>query len=723
MASNYVTYEFNTDSVTYPTSYDSTKLNLGYLMQIESDSTGKTYVSPVESKFMRGREIIAVTPFSSNQSNFNTLGTLKYDTDTIWCFATRGESRTSNPETRRIFFFIYKKSTNEIINTYQSINVSFNPNTYHQCYSIQPTLDLHTTGSVEVFGTLVTGSGTTWQTDGACVGNRIGFGSTSSADITTWYEISSIANNTTLNITSGVATDGIPNKLNLTGSIPYVIEDFRISYVNRGDNVTASRSVILIKGLRPEIFAISPITIPAATTVDNLRAGYRLVDGATTNATFSPVSSVLEPKISLTEQYLYTVSKPNNTNISIQKFNIRADLNGNLTAGRASGSFVFTTGNQTHGGTNTSETDVMVKDNSGNYLVSHYTRISRIPTGSIAAASTTFIADSMIENPPGTSTTFANSSQLADICYMPEIDRIYISHLQGTIRNYITRYISGGQFETPVHVNDTIQQSTYLVNEFETLTPHLLSTRVSAYYNDGVMFVVRDAGASNNNNIIYTLPLEADAQFETTSSACVITPELFTTSASAYSGIYVDSTDYFNTPRFALPRQPYYLYYRTSGISDNSGTWNYLDPSGSMPTAAESIQFKLTFSTLGYYSMPSLIHGITVTYSGSLPQQAISNFDAIPTETNISTQTFAWRQSSIFNTTPTDIYISIYSGSTTILTDSITTAASGSWEYSVNSGNTWNALTGSINNIGHYIRYTTTPTLPSGSVLKTLLYI
>jgi hypothetical protein len=721
MASNYVTYEFNTDSVTYPTSYDSTKLNLGHLMQKETDSAENIYVSPIESRFTRGREIIAVAPFSSNQSNFNTLGTLKYDADTMWCFATRGESNTTGAQTRRIFFFIYKKSTNEIINTYQSINVSFNPNTYHQCYSIQPTLDLHTTGSVEVFGTLVTGSGTTWQTDGACVGNRIGFGSTSSADITTWYEISSITNNTTLNITRGVATDGIPNNLNLTGSIPYVIEDFRISYVNRGDNQATSRSVILIKGLRPEIFAISPITIPAATTVDNLRAGYRLVDGATTSATFTPISSVLEPKVSFTEQYLYTVSKPAVGTISIQKFNIRADLNGNLTAGRASGSFVFTTGNQAHGGTNTSETDVMVKDNSGNYYVSHYTRISRIPTGSIAAASTTFIADNMIETPPGTSTTFANSAQLADICYMPEIDRIYISHLQGTIRNYITRYISGGQFETLVHVNDTIQQSTYLVNEFETLTPHLLSTRVSAYYNDGVMFVVRDV--NTNNNIIYTLPLEADAQFETTSSACVITPELFTTAASAYSGIYVDSTNYFNTPRFALPRQPYYLYYRTIGISDDSGTWNYLDPSGSMPAAADSIQFKLTFSTLGYYSMPALVHGITVTYSSSLPQQAVSTFDAIPTETDISTQTFAWRQSSLFNTTPADMYVSIYSGSASILTDSITTATSGSWEYSANDGGTWNALTGSINNVGHYIRYTATPTLPSGSVLKTILYI
>lgn len=721
MALNHITYEFNTDTVTYPATYDSTKLNLGWLMTSSVDAEGKRYVSPFEPRFTRGSEITDDPPFSWQGHDFTTIGSLQYDVDTIWCFATYGEIESSGAINKRIFFFTYKKSTNTITNRYESANFTNTPNTYHGCYSINPTMDLHTTGSVQVIGTQVTGSGTTWQTDGACIGNRIGFGSTSSADITTWYEISSISNDTNLTIINGVVTDGVPQILNLTGSVPYVIEDFRISYINRASNIVTSRGIILVKGLRPEIFAISPPTIPSSTTVDNLRACYRLVDGATTSATFSPISSVLEPKVSFTEQYLYTVSKPAPGTISIQKFNIRANLSSSLTAGRASGSFVFTTGNQTHGGTNTSETDVIAKDNSGNYYVSHYTRISRIPTASIAAASTTFIADNMIENPPGTSTTFALSSQRADICYMPQIDRLYISHLQGTGRNYISRYISGGEFETQVHTNDIIQQTTYLVNEFETLTPNFLSSRFSAHYNNGVMFIARDT--STDNNIIYALPLEADAQFESTSSACIITPQLFTTSASAYTGIYVDSTDYFNTNRFALPRQPYYLYYRTSGITDNSGPWSYLNPSSSMPTVSGSIQFKLTFSTLGYYSMPARVHGITISYSSSLPQQAVSNYDMIPQETDLGSQIFAWRQSSEFNPLPTDLNINIYSGSAVILTDTIISSLSGSWEYSVNSGNTWSSLTTPVNSVGSYIRYTATPTLPSGSILKTVLYL
>ena len=194
MALNHITYEFNTDAVTYPTTYDSTKLNLGWLMTSSVDTEGKQYVSPFEPSFMRGYEVTAVAPFNYSLY-FTSMGFLKYDDDTIWGFAAYG---VDSSVVKRIFFFIYKKSTNQIVNVYNSINTSPNPTTSHQIYGIQPTMDLHTTGSVTVTGTQVTGSGTTWLTDGACVGNRIGFGSTSSADITSWYEISSIISNTSL---------------------------------------------------------------------------------------------------------------------------------------------------------------------------------------------------------------------------------------------------------------------------------------------------------------------------------------------------------------------------------------------------------------------------------------------------------------------------------------------------------------------------------------------
>jgi len=690
---------------------------MGYLMTRSIDENNKTYVSPIEPGFLRGYEITNVTPYSFTYPNLNTLGSIKYNSDTIWLFAASADSVST---AKRILLSTYKKSTNQL-SYVGSINASFDPNTSHTCVSIKPSLEFHTTGSITIIGTQVTGSGTSWQTDGACVGNRIGFGSTSSADITTWYQISSISSDTALTVTRGVAADGQTSILNITGSVPYIIEDFRLLYVNHGDGIVSTRSIILIKGLRPEIFTTSPTALPAATTVDNIRACYRLVDGTTANATYAPISMVLEPKNSFTQQYAYSVSEPGTTTISLQRFNVRAPLI--LTSGRASSSFDFTTGAQTHGGTNTSQDyNVMETDNKGNYYVSHYTRMSRIPTGSIVSGSTTFIENHMIENPPGGTGSFSLSSQLADITYLPVIDRFYISHLQGTIRNYITRFSSGSQFEAQTHVNHINQQSTYLVSEFDYLTPNFISTRLSSTYCDGMLFVARVA-ASSNNNIIYSLPLEADQQFESTSSACIITPELFTPSASAYNKVYLDDTSYFNTPRFAIPREPYTTYYRTTGISDNSGAWNLISPSGSISGSASSIQFKLTFSTLGYYNIPSRIHGITLLYSSSIPQQAISNYDPSISQTNVGSQIFAWRQTAKFNENIPDLNLNLYSGSTIVLTDSVSTSVSGSWEYSTTEGNTWLPWSSTADAVDNYIRYTATNPLPASSVIKALLYI
>lgn len=720
MPTNYLTYEFNTDTVSYSASYDSTKLNMGHLMTRSIDTNSKTYVSPIEPGFLRGVEITSATPYSFTYPTLNSLGSIKYDSDTTWLFAASADSVGSGAATKRILLSTYKKSTNQLMYV-GSINASFDPNTYHTCVSIKPSLEYHTTGSITVIGTQVTGSGTSWQTDGACVGNRIGFGSTSSADITTWYQISSVSSNTALTITRGVATDGFVPNLNITGSTPYVIEDFRLLYVNYGDAIVASRAIILVKGLRPEIFTTTPTAVPAATTVDNIRACYRLVDGATTSAVYTPISMVLEPKNSFTQQYAYSVSEPGTTLISIQQFNVRAPLI--LTSGRASSSFGFTTGAQAHGGTNTSQDyNVMETDNKGNYYVSHYTRMSRIPTGSIVSGSTTFIANHMIENPPGGTGSFALSAQLADITYLPKIDRFYISHLQGTIRNYVTRFSSGSQFEAQTHVNHVNQQSTYLVSEFDYLTPHFIATRLSSNYCDGILFVAR-AAASSNNNIIYSLPLEADQQFETTSSACIITPELSTPSASAYNKVYVDNTEHFNTTRFAIPREPYTTYYRTTGISDDSGAWNLVSPSGSISGSAASIQFKLTFSTLGYYNIPSRIHGITLSYSSSIPQQTISNYDPSLSQTNIGSQIFAWRQTAKFNQNIPNLNLNLYSGSTLVLTDSVSTSLSGSWEYSTTEGNIWLPWSSTPDAVNNYIRYTATNPLPSGSVIRALLYI
>jgi hypothetical protein len=549
MATDYLQYNFDTDIVTYPLGYDSTKLNLGHLMYKRTDENGELYVSPLEPKFLRGYEVISVSPYSYAYQ-IDSLGSLKYDDDTIWLFYAG--SLSQGTIAKRIFLTTFKKSTNQFTEV-GSIQVN-NPagNGGHLCYTILPSLELHTGGTITASGSSITGLGTTWLTDGVCVGNRIGFGSSNPLNITTWYRVVSVNSNTSLTISKEFATDGNPLILNITSATSYVIEDFRIIYMNFTATGANTRGIMLVKGLRYELFTIVSTSIPAGTTIDNIRACYRILDSATITATFNPLGGVLMDKVSFTNQDLYTLTYVSATNISIQKFNIRTPLT--LTAGRSDTPYQLTTGSQTHNGSNIAGNIPMVTDYNNNFYVTTYTRICRIPISGITATSTTFIIDSMVENPPGTSTTYPLSSQLFSAQYLRQANKFYVSHAQGTIRNYVTSYVVSGQFDRPIHINDQTQQGTYLVDKFDNLTTNFLSLPEYPYYTDGILFLVR--GTATNNNIIYTLPIEADEDYHTTTNSCVITPELTTLSATSYNKVYADVDMFFNKDqRFYIPRE------------------------------------------------------------------------------------------------------------------------------------------------------------------------
>jgi len=717
MATNYLQYNFDTDTVTYPSGYDSTKLNLGHLMYKRTNENGELYVSPLEPKFLRGYEVISVAPYSYPYQ-IDSLGSLKYDDDTIWLFYAGGGSQGTIA--KRIFLATLKKSTNQFTEV-GSIQVNYTPNNTHQCYTIIPSLELHTGGTITVSGSSVIGLGTTWLTDGVCVGNRIGFGSTNSLNITTWYRISSVNSDTSITISKEFSTDGDTSTLNITGATSYVIEDFRLIYFNYGAGTTTNRGISLTKGLRYELFTISSTSIPAGTTIDNIRACYRILDSATTSATFSPIGGVLMDKTSFTNQDLYSLTYISSTNISIQKFNIRSSLT--LTAGRSNSPFIFTTGSQAHGGTNIGGFIPMVTDYNNNFYVTTNTRICRIPISGITASSTTFIVDSMVENPPGTSTTYPLSSQLFGGQYLRQANKFYISHSQGTIRNYVTSYVVSGQFDRPIHINDQTQQGTYLVDKFDNLTTNFLSLSEYPYYTDGILFLVR--GTATNNNIIYTLPIEADEDYHTITNSCVITPELTTLSATSYNKVYADVDMFFNKDqRFYIPRETYDIYYRTSGITTDTGSWSLVPTSGQISGSSNSIQFKLTFRTAGLYTIPCRIKGIILSYQSNDIPKSLPFYDPSLKFTDKTSNIFSWRQNSEFTNTIPNLNINIYDTSNNLLlSDSVSGSTSGIWEYSNDDGNIWNSWSSSANTTGNYIRYSASTLSASGLIIKPILFI
>jgi len=713
MIKDFIDYTFDGTIEDYTVSYDSTKLNMGYLMTRSQDENGDTYATPVESKFLRIFELGGGSGFFQ----INTAGFLKYNDDISWIFYSNGNPLGTNGNIMRLATY---SKLNNLLTEIGSVTII--ATAIHSANCINPSLEKHITGTVSVTGSSVSGVGTSWSTDGVCAGNRIGFGSTNSDLITEWYSITSVISNTSLVIRREYATDGAVETLNIPAGTPYVIEDLRLIYVVRNTSTGINNhGIALIKGLRFENFMSNP-TIPVSTTVDNIRAHYRILDTSIVNASFFPSGLILENKVSLTEQYLYVQSNPAATSINIQRFNIRAALT--VTAGRSNSAFNFTTDTVNHLGTNISLFNPFIKGPGGDYYVNFYTRIRRIIPANITSGSTNFIGDAMIEVPLGNIGTFAASSQLQGFHYLPNVDKFYISHLQGTIRNYITPYSAlGGQFERVSNINDVIQSNTYTVTGVDTLTANFDSSSLRTFYHDGLSYIFRDS--ASNKNVMYTLPIEADKMYHTTTKACIITPEFTATSVVTYDKVYLNKKGTYNNERFVYPSENVDIYTRTSGISDDSGTWTLVAQNGDISyLTSSSIQFKIAFSTIGISCVPDKIYGIAISYFSNDIPKSLSFYEPSLTESSISSQIFAWRQISEFISNIPNLSVDIYNASTSalLLNDDTNTPINGTWEYSSNNGISWNIFNPSANVIGNYIRYTPSSSLGTGIKVKPILY-
>ncbi len=165
----------------------------------------------------------------------------------------------------------------------------------------------------------VNGINTEWLSEKIAAGARIGFGSTEPSKIDKWYDIASIYSNTYLSVADEIVDTITPNT-------PYCIQEMRFCLYGHFEGGTAQNSIHVMKGINPNIFQIQGYFINFGTTVDNLRAIYRLKDFA--NSTLNNVhQTTIGPKINKDTQYVYLMNVPtSSTTLRIYKFNIRASL-------------------------------------------------------------------------------------------------------------------------------------------------------------------------------------------------------------------------------------------------------------------------------------------------------------------------------------------------------------------------------------------------------------
>lgn len=674
-------------------SYDSAKIGLGPLMfrQNEGGNLGN-YIGPMKVGVARPFE-------SASAQSPSMVHAIKWADDKYWVFL--GDLSTAGT-TRRIMMYEYTPSTStfDVTGHITATMPSGGTNTLR---GFRMTYTKHTSGTVDVVGTTVVGTGTTWGADGVCLGNRIGFGSTDPTQITTWYTISGKAGDTGITLSSSAPT--------ITGA-SYVIEDLRAVIVTT-NGTAASGGLFLVKGLSVNDFVVSGTTITAATTVDNIKACYWLKD-ASTNLNTVACGLIMEPETTKTSQMVWVVDGTAST--LLYKHNIRAALS--LTSGAdTANSFQYKTAAQAVTGT-------AGQVNNGRYAVVAHgpgsgigcgyicttTRVYRTKELSTITTGANWQEDAMTEVPPGSVNTYAATAALSSVEYSGTIDRFIVKTTNATsFRDYVTQYqTTGNPFERIFTSNDQqLDSSTADSDSVPHLNNQILST---IWVEDGIAFSQKQAGS--NLAVLYAWPIGADWEYTSISNNRIILPAINTPNADTLDRVFfndVDAVGSLSGFNLAKSTEPYRFYYRTSGISDNSGAWTLLDRSGNLSGISPStqIQFMLEFRTIGDWCIPARVLACGLVYNDLTTD---SHYQPSIGKSSIASKIFAWRFSTAFGSTVPTLRIRLYNGITggSLLDDTTTASAYGTWQKSTD-GTTWGSYnTTDKGNDTTYIRYTPT---------------
>jgi|688.fasta_scaffold26547_6 hypothetical protein len=782
--------------------YDSTRTMLSSLM---AQSTGPNpenkYISTKPASLINIADVF-LTPVPQSFPHV-----VKWSDNIYWIFmASINTASSTRPITLTEFDTTSNTLTYKGYITLSGSTVSGNKTVR----SLRAMVYTHTSGTVSTSGSssTISGSSTQFTTDRIAVGARIGFGTTDPKQVTTWYDITAISNDTTLTIGSSV---------NLSEGTSYVIEEIRIA-ISVTNATSLNGGVHLIKGLNYNTFNIvGGTTIAEATTVDNIRASYLLRDGvgtlgtATATVTYSTTNIlslnnhgfvVNDPVIftttgtlptgistgttyyvistnlgtnqfsvstsiggsalsisgagtgthtvhsstsfasaslalddegkSATNHTLYHINTPGGGgNATIIKYNIRAALtSGSVVGGPSNGvtvsAFVLKTGTYSVSGT------ISQSNSSKVFTPSHgvssgekslffvtTTRVYRSPVSTLTAGSNSWLSDYMLEIPPGGSTTYTTFSSMSQVVYSSTIDKLFITNTSGRYGIYVGNYDpAGGQFDKIIGSNLTrVKQSTTASGASDGLFPQ---QALSIWTEDGWMFAVPNSLVTSQN-WLYVFPFGADAYYHSSSKQGIITPKLLTDSASKLYHVYVDHMEYAGDYGLGFPVESYRLWYRTTGIDDNSGEWTEVDVGADLGSANPSnyIQFKIAFDIMGEICVPTRIYSITCLYENSIQD---SHYQPSLAKSSAVSRIFAWRQVSSWGSNIPNLRIRLYDADTNneILNDTISLSSYGTWQYSTD-GTNWNSWNAAQDTIGNYIRYNATSFALSGVTVRALL--
>jgi hypothetical protein len=670
------TYRYGVDS------YDSTKLGLGPLIyQRTGVGNEDKFIGPAAISVARPMEqstaIPGVFPWAMRWQN-------DVDGEIDWIFLADNAAAAA---TRRIVAYTYNRRLSEW--TWKGfILITFPSATNYIIRGMRMTYDLEYTGTIEVSGTTVTGTSTLFSTNKVCVGNRIGFGSTDPTEITTWYQISGVGSDTGITLSASAGT--------ISSGTSYVIEDLRCVLANT-NATTTNGGLFVIKGLSFDAFSTFGTAIPAATTVDNIRASYWLADASTVTNTVS-LGLGIAPKTSPTSQFVYvldTIANP-----IVFKYNIRANLT--VASGKSTDAFVYKTG---AGGALTGAASQL---NNGRLATAGHgthsgietlyftttTRVYAAPTSGITTGSTTWLSSGsiMTEVPPGGASTFSAGGVMQSIEYIGAIDKFVICSSTSPTRSYITEYRTDASQLDRIFGCDIKQIDQSGADSSTAPIPSMSGASYSSWGEGGLCYLCT-TGITAILNRMYAVPFGADWEYTGITNSRAITPEITLTDCEKFVAIIASQVQVLGTGgssghNLGLNTEPFRIYYRTSGISDDSGSWTLLDSSGLFTdTGTSTIQLMFEFKTIGTLNLPARICNAAVLYKDSSTDD---EWLGSQIASDVPSATFGFYFKAAYGSVVPRLRFTVKdsdSGSILYTDDSIT--QDGTWEKSTDGGSNW----------------------------------
>jgi hypothetical protein len=496
-----------------------------------------------------------------------------------------------------------------------------------------------------------------------------------------------------------------------------VIEDLRA--ITATTNATTSNGGLFVaKGLSVALFSPTSFVIPAATTVDNVRAVYRISGVVLTN-----VSGLgIQGPVSKAEHYAWVLV--GTTSVVIQKYNLRAPL-AYLSAGSTSAAILIQSSSVTLSGTasqinngRVARPDHTAAAGQECFFFTTTTRVYRTkPLNEITSGDLTFISsgDIMLEVPPGGVSTVGSFGTMQSVEYSALLDAFYIA-LSGSSsgqRDYLTKFYAGSQ-QLDRQVGVDVRQ--YYQASSAAVAPAL--SRTGSYFMPWIegglgYFVIN--GNTAATNCILAVPIGADMDFVNRTNSKAVLPKMSIPSAHKLLKTLAQNTEALGGyGPLSLGTEPFAVYYRTAGIDDDSGGWTLLNQAGSMVgvDAAPEIQFMLAFRVAGTSCIPARIHSFALLYETdeALP----SGFRWNLGDSNQSNGTLGMVQTSLLPALG-ELTITYYRADTdqAVLVQSSGDSEFGAWEFYSEGSASWVAGVGS-NAVGVRRRFVPSAGLPVG---------